>query len=362
MLLYLATSWSHNPQVDLLGFGGGVVWSLGRFVLKIRSVQRKLPIWEQMQVPKKQSQRVNETQKLRSSPKWRATIMFRSFFTRSPTAQDLLAKSEKRKSLPLLKYRRSRSDGAIAKPEVRDLLPWQQTAEQPYLTDQLWDKIFCNLDESALFAVSLCSRRFNTLAKTPMSNLGCPDPVKSRKGVETICALLSKDVHFARNLIQTMEPCSFSDHPFWTTRMSRLRLLLCGAFEKDSGYSGVAELRLLHGRQHYYAILLDPLGQVLFCDNHFGRRCIQQVIHYFCKISKGDYVSVFKPLSPPNWHKHVAGLSERIKACKATCRSPEYVRRQDDQSSDGTLSIDRDASIEFGYLRQRVGMVPRIKI
>ena len=258
---------------------------------------------------------------------------------------------------------RSRSDGFIGNATVDSTLPLRKTAELPALTDTLWDHVLYFLDEPSLLLIAQCSHRFKTLSKTALIRMGRPDPVRCGRATERICNMLT-EVKFARNIYRNNDDADFgSSHPFWSTSTSRLRLLLCGAFEKDSGYSGVAELRLLHGRQHYYAILLDPVGQVLYCYNYFGRRCLQMILAHFHKISKGDFVVAYKDLSPPGWQKHVAGLTERIKEHKEARRGRGSSRQdRDEDHEDETLSIDQDASVEFGYLRRQVGPVPRIAI
>ena len=291
--------------------------------------------------------------------------MLKKFFSRSKSHTLLPPKEGKPKTAaPRLERIRSRSMGTVTDTgNLESMLPRRQTAELPAMTDTLWDRIFSFLDEPSLLSLAQCSHRFHTLSKTALTRMGCPDPVKSRRAIEHICAMLSK-FKFARNIYRDTDEADFgAGHPFWSTSTSRLRFLLCGAFEKDSGYSGVAELRLLHGRQHYYAILLDPVGQVLYCYNYFGRRCLQMILAHFHKISKGDFVVAYKDLSPPGWQKHVAGLTERIKEHKEARRGRGSSRQdRDEDHEDETLSIDQDASVEFGYLRRQVGPVPRIAI
>ena len=255
---------------------------------------------------------------------------------------------------------RSRSDGFIGNATVDSTLPLRKTAELPALTDTLWDHVLYFLDEPSLLLIAQCSHRFKTLSKTALIRMGRPDPVRCGRATERICNMLT-EVKFARNIYRNNDDADFgSSHPFWSTPTSRLRLLLCGAFEKDSGYSGVAELRLLHGRQHYYAILMSPTGKVLCGYSRFDRRSVQKIITHFHKISKGDYVVAYKNLSPPSWYKQVEGMSERIKEHKDALRGRGGSRQGFDEDGDHdeeTLSIDRDASVEFGYLSKQVGTV-----
>lgn len=231
-----------------------------------------------------------------------------------------------------------------------------EIATRKSLTDALWDHIFSFLELQDVLSVSQCSRRWNVLSLRALERLGLPDRKKAQEDVAEAIAIMEDSfakTSFLRKVFRRTRTHDWSSHPFWTKKTSRLRLLVCGGFDKRIGHTGVAEMRLLHGKLRYYCLLFDAWGNRLFLGKHFCRRCIEFMLNRFVELTNSDFVVAFKDLSASRYRKVIAEISTSPDENDLSAL-PKFLSQNVENTTDldETLCVDEEASLEFAYLQR----------
>lgn len=181
------------------------------------------------------------------------------------------------------------------------------------LPDDLLCRIFDVLrreDPPALGACALVCRRFARFALPVLQQLPLP-PLRLRAlaDIAEIGRILSYHKPSAlRALFRTVagsnvpSTAEWNDHPFWSHKRSRLRGLICGAFDRRSRFkdAAIAELRFLHGEKLYHVMALNNRKQKLFSTRYLTKRDCGVVFSLFLKATKGDFVLAYKELTQPD--------------------------------------------------------------
>jgi hypothetical protein len=144
-------------------------------------------------------------------------------------------------------------------------------------SDVIWTKILAMLDPVSLARCSMTCLRLNRVAMVLIARMPRPDLDKAKADMEAMQRIcLRSQPSTLRRMLSTeklenkVDEKVASDwivHPFWEHRLSRFRLIAIRR-SRGSNKSDVVELRLLHGRLRYHAVLLGSKKQVLYHSEH----------------------------------------------------------------------------------------------
>jgi len=241
---------------------------------------------------------------------------------------------------------RSNSDSSALKHTDSTLdLSFRQSLNKRHFPDNVWNKVLAELTPADLAAISRVSKRLRTLSLPFWRKFPSPNRAEADKHMEKIYSIFATHkASIFRKKVSASSISGWGEHPFWKVKTSRFRGLICGAFDKRGGYKRgqMAELRLVHGKVLYYAIIMDRYGTKLYVAQHLTKADCVEILEKFIITTKGDFVVAYKDLSGPTYKEQMHDLL-----------FPEQEKRNADFGT--TLSQDSDASVEYGYLNRQRG-------
>lgn len=130
----------------------------------------------------------------------------------------------------------------------------------------------------------------------------------------------------------------YDSHPLWSTARSRFRLLLCQS-DSSAGRMGavtqLGELRLLHGRFWYRAILATADLKRLIVSAPLTRVQARSILAVVVSKSRGDHVVTYAPLR-----------RDRFKLPDPIFGENEIVELAEDDHDADTLELDDEVAVD----------------
>ena len=151
--------------------------------------------------------------------------------------------------------------------------------------------------------VTVCKRLSSLTIESVRSHLRFENKLEANNDVMRVVLFLEQLTRPRRHETNT-SPDDYDDHPMWATPNSRFRILVCegnDVLSRHANSDAVSEIRLVHGKFWFYAVLLTSSHTRVFSSRKLNRKQAREILAAAIRRTRGDIAIAFQLLERPRY-------------------------------------------------------------